>query len=262
MESNIRFNPRIYSQTQAMNILKKSSIIATGAALVSFCGYIAPAAATSITYVFTGEILDVNPQLSGTFTAGQILTGSYTVDSTTTLSTDNSPSYENTTTNLSGTIGNYTFTSSTSTITVANGTSDVYSLNSLAGDPGLSGGIVFNNGGEPRSLDSFFFQLEDPTGMVFSDTSLPTTLNLNSFSNSIFYLNFVDPAHDITDSSIVPSSGYSVSGKFTSFEVEVKVPEPFTVIGTLIGGTAAFRLRKKLKSTIKMQVNRPLELDS
>lgn len=27
------------------------------------------------------------------------------------------------------------------------------------------------------------------------------------------------------------------------------VPEPFTIIGTLIGGTAAFRMRKKLKST-------------
>jgi DNA-binding beta-propeller fold protein YncE len=27
------------------------------------------------------------------------------------------------------------------------------------------------------------------------------------------------------------------------------VPEPFTIIGTLIGGTAAIRMRKKLKST-------------
>jgi hypothetical protein len=27
------------------------------------------------------------------------------------------------------------------------------------------------------------------------------------------------------------------------------VPEPFTIIGTIIGGTAAFRMRKKLKST-------------
>jgi hypothetical protein len=29
------------------------------------------------------------------------------------------------------------------------------------------------------------------------------------------------------------------------------VPEPFTIIGTLVGGTAAFRLRKKLKDTSK-----------
>jgi hypothetical protein len=30
------------------------------------------------------------------------------------------------------------------------------------------------------------------------------------------------------------------------------VPEPFTIIGTLIGGTAAFRMKKKLKSTTKI----------
>lgn len=27
-----------------------------------------------------------------------------------------------------------------------------------------------------------------------------------------------------------------------------EVPEPFTIIGTLVGGTAAFRMRKKLKA--------------
>jgi hypothetical protein len=30
------------------------------------------------------------------------------------------------------------------------------------------------------------------------------------------------------------------------------VPEPFTIIGTLIGGTAAVRMRKKLKATTKI----------
>ena len=29
------------------------------------------------------------------------------------------------------------------------------------------------------------------------------------------------------------------------------VPEPFTIIGTIIGGTAAFRMRKKLKAVAK-----------
>lgn len=29
------------------------------------------------------------------------------------------------------------------------------------------------------------------------------------------------------------------------------VPEPFTIVGTLVGGTAALRMRKKLKSTAK-----------
>jgi hypothetical protein len=30
------------------------------------------------------------------------------------------------------------------------------------------------------------------------------------------------------------------------------VPEPFTIIGTLVGGTAALRMRKKLRSTAKL----------
>lgn len=40
------------------------------------------------------------------------------------------------------------------------------------------------------------------------------------------------------------AGSYTVSGSLES----TAVPEPFTVIGTIIGGTAAFRLRKKLKS--------------
>jgi hypothetical protein len=35
----------------------------------------------------------------------------------------------------------------------------------------------------------------------------------------------------------------------TSFSTSTAVPEPFTIIGTLVGGTAALRMRKKLNST-------------
>jgi hypothetical protein len=35
---------------------------------------------------------------------------------------------------------------------------------------------------------------------------------------------------------------------FNTVNPSTQVPEPFTVIGTLVGGTAAFRMRKKLKS--------------
>jgi hypothetical protein len=35
---------------------------------------------------------------------------------------------------------------------------------------------------------------------------------------------------------------------FTPFTNSASVPEPFTIIGTIIGGTAAVRMRKKLKS--------------
>jgi hypothetical protein len=44
-------------------------------------------------------------------------------------------------------------------------------------------------------------------------------------------------------------------GNFTAFNITpaaaTSVPEPFTIIGSLIGGTAAVRMRKKLKSTNK-----------
>jgi hypothetical protein len=44
-------------------------------------------------------------------------------------------------------------------------------------------------------------------------------------------------------------------GQFTAFNITpaavTSVPEPFTIIGSLIGGTAAVRMRKKLKSTNK-----------
>jgi hypothetical protein len=43
---------------------------------------------------------------------------------------------------------------------------------------------------------------------------------------------------DITFGSVIPDP--------------VSIPEPFTIIGTLVGGTAALRMRKKLKSTTKM----------
>jgi hypothetical protein len=43
------------------------------------------------------------------------------------------------------------------------------------------------------------------------------------------------------------SGAYVVSGSINS--ASTAVPEPFTIIGTLIGGTVATRLRKKLKAT-------------
>jgi hypothetical protein len=49
--------------------------------------------------------------------------------------------------------------------------------------------------------------------------------------------------------SIDPTTGYFIpsSTGFTPVPTATSVPEPFTIIGTFIGGTAALRLRKKLK---------------
>ena len=42
------------------------------------------------------------------------------------------------------------------------------------------------------------------------------------------------------------SGAFAISGSINS--APTAVPEPFTIIGTLIGGTAAFRIRRKLKA--------------
>jgi hypothetical protein len=50
----------------------------------------------------------------------------------------------------------------------------------------------------------------------------------------------------VSDSNTADNSGsFNVSG---SISQAADVPEPFTIIGSLVGGTAALRMRKKLKS--------------
>jgi hypothetical protein len=48
-----------------------------------------------------------------------------------------------------------------------------------------------------------------------------------------------------------PAGGAATSRAIlTATSTATSIPEPFTIIGTLIGGTAAFRMRKKLKATV------------
>jgi hypothetical protein len=59
---------------------------------------------------------------------------------------------------------------------------------------------------------------------------------------------------DITSISFQATGGYTELDNFrfgTAAVATASVPEPFTVIGTLVGGTAALRIRKKLKSVSK-----------
>ena len=71
-------------------------------------------------------------------------------------------------------------------------------------------------------------QLASSTGTFFTNagniTSIPT-----------FALSFTD-------------TGLPSGGRFVAQASPTAVPEPFTIIGTIIGGTAAFRMRKKLAS--------------
>ena len=58
----------------------------------------------------------------------------------------------------------------------------------------------------------------------------------------------------IASISFQATAGYALLDNFrfgTANAATTSVPEPFTVIGTLVGGTAALRMRKKLKSAQK-----------
>ncbi len=65
------------------------------------------------------------------------------------------------------------------------------------------------------------------------------------FSNDGNTTNIPTVAFSFTDTGL-PSGGLYIAQTSPT-----AVPEPFTIIGTIIGGTAAFRLRKKLSSSAK-----------
>jgi hypothetical protein len=87
-----------------------------------------------------------------------------------------------------------------------------------------------------------------------NSTNPPTTLSRTFAVNSLFaggintneVLQFL-----VNDSSYQDNGGgFSASVTLTNSRVAA-VPEPFTIIGTLVGGTAAFRLKRKLKLAAK-----------
>ena len=96
--------------------------------------------------------------------------------------------------------------------------------------------------------------------MSFNDYASPFTIGLSTGEtfnlNSLNYPNrqFVGFTSDtpITSISFLANGGVTQLDNFRFGTANTtSVPEPFTVIGTLIGGTSAFRIRKKLKLAYK-----------
>ncbi len=83
-----------------------------------------------------------------------------------------------------------------------------------------------------------------PTSFSFSNITLGSIFGTaldNTPTSTLFLI--------ANDSVYTDNSGtFSVSG---SIDPATSVPEPFTVIGTLVGGTAAFRMKKKLQEVNK-----------
>ena len=79
------------------------------------------------------------------------------------------------------------------------------------------------------------FLQSNSTTLQFESTTAPNS----TFPNGVF--SGIDG-----DLSILPRTTGTFAAKVTASQ---QVPEPFTIIGTIVGGTTALRMRKKLKST-------------
>jgi hypothetical protein len=76
---------------------------------------------------------------------------------------------------------------------------------------------------------------------TFTNGTDVTALNVTSFNFD------VDNLPNTSPSNPSPNGSYSL---VASVAPTTAVPEPFTIVGTIIGGTAAFRMRKKVADSV------------
>lgn len=150
--------------------------------------------------------------------------------------------------------------------------------NSAANDPASWDFIV------PEGFQSAFDVVDqfDPGDIysIFNGTTLVGTTNFVPKTPPFVYLPSGDPGLDAAWANASPFSSASLlfgPGTFSLTlasaagslpagysarlnQAETPIPEPFTVVGTLIGGAAAWSMRKKLKAS--SQVSAKATLDS
>jgi hypothetical protein len=141
-------------------------------------------------------------------------------------------------TDLGGLAGYQVGTSGASLIAEDKGTSYLFSgrnANQLESDSSSAALLYFQN------VSSVTFQFEaDTTGLGTGGT------------NGVFSAIDGDVSLIGNNSTNFDTSGHAtpVTG-FGTYQVATKIPEPFSIIGSLIGGGVAFGMRKKLKATSK-----------
>jgi hypothetical protein len=163
-------------------------------------------------------------------------------------------------------------------------TNNSFSLPASGSTP--DGGTVFSRGSENgisgtttrlNSLVGVFLDSSTPTASLapsaldFGTVSSQSYLSLSPLLKQVFFIGdgLTGTGSGSAQTVVVPfgatrlflgsADGFewnNNSGQFTvnvsAISASTAVPEPFTVIGTLIGGTVALRMRKKLKSTTKI----------
>jgi hypothetical protein len=94
----------------------------------------------------------------------------------------------------------------------------------------VGSGSIFR--GLTNNANGTDFSLLTKVGSVFSNAGDIAPINTLDFS--------------FGDTSLSGSGTYRISAS----SLGAQVPEPFTIIGTIVGGTAAFRMRKKLIASV------------
>ncbi len=100
----------------------------------------------------------------------------------------------------------------------------------------------FSDGGTPNQ-----FQVQVNGSTLFDRVNIPLSSAFTPYS-----FNFVGTGSDTIQFAGLnyPSAVY-LDNVVVDLAASTAVPEPFTIIGTVVGGTAAIRMRKKLKSVDK-----------
>jgi hypothetical protein len=118
--------------------------------------------------------------------------------------------------------------------------------------------ILFNRNVSAVGLDAGFFDTIGSTQITAFDRN---GANLGSVVNAALGIEFLGLVTDDGSNQIAGLQFSALSADASGFAIDnvrfnaavntpiaEAVPEPFTIVGTLIGGTAALRMRKKLKS--------------